>query len=164
MAISYNTACYKQLPQSPSRYEFDGVSAREAGIGFRQAIYYNVPIGTVTGDIGRLWEARVNFASASPQVAGLRIRRLVINSSANAGGTMTFNLGFLTAGASVFGASLTTIQGATLLDVTTATIVAGPTIISNDILAMSFNAAGPTTTACLVTGWIDFDVMAPTGP
>jgi len=164
MALSYNTAAYKQLPQSPTRYEFDGVFPRVAGTAFRQAIYYNVPIGTVTGDFGYLFQSRENFASASPQIAGLRIRRLLINSSANAGGSMTFNLGWLTAGASVFGAALTTIQGATLLDVTAATLVAAPTIIAADILAMSFTAAGPTTTACLVTGWIDFDVMSPTGP
>lgn len=165
MAVtSYNSAAYKQLPQSPSRYEFDGVFPRIAGTRFVQSFYYNVPIGTVTGDIGRLWESRENFAVATPQISGLRVRRLVLTSSANAGGTMTFNLGFLTAGASAFGASLTTIQSATTLDVAIATIQSSPTIVAADTLAMSFNAAGPTTTACLVTGWVEFDIAAPTGP
>lgn len=162
--ISYNSAAYKQLPQSPSRYEFDGVFPRVAGTQFVQQIYYNVPIGTVTGDFGYLFQSRENFAVTSPQIAGLRIREFILTSSANAGGTMTFNLGWLTAGASAFGASLTTVQSAGTTTIAAAVIQAAPVIVANDILAMSFNAAGPTTTACLVTGWIRFDVAAPTGP
>jgi len=164
MATIYNRAAYKQLPQSPTRFEFDGPFPRAAGLGFRQQINLLVPVGTVTGDIGRLFESRENIAVASPQISGFYVRRLVITSSANAGGTMTFNLGWLTAGASAFGASLTTIQSATTLDVPIATIQAAPVIVTTDVLAMSFNAAGPTTSLCTVTGFIEFDVVAPTGP
>jgi len=160
MAVTTYSSAFGQLPQAPTRFEDRSTNVRYAGLAMSQYFRVAIPIGTVTTDIINLCSIAANVPVAVPQIAGIRFKRFVIRSSANAGGTMTFNLGYV-GSASAFGASLTTIQSATTLDVPIATIMAAGPVLQNTLVQMVMNAAGPTTTACVVDGFIDYLLQAP---
>lgn len=160
MAVTTYSSAFGQLPQSPTKFEDRSTNVRYAGIQMSQYFRVNVPIGTVTTDIINLCSINCNVPVAVPQIAGVRFKRVVLRSSANAGGSMTFNFGYV-GNATAFGAALTTIQSATILDVAVATVAAAGPILQNTLVQMVMVAAGPTTTACVVDGWIDYLLQAP---
>lgn len=160
MAVTTYSSAFGQLPQSPTRYEDRSTNVRYAGLGQIQRFRVAIPIGTVTTDIINLCSIVANVPIVVPQIAGVFFDRVVIRSSANAGGSMTFNFGYV-GNATAFGAALTTIQSATILDVPVATVAAAGPILQNTLVQMVMVAAGPTTTACVVDGWIRYIFQAP---
>jgi hypothetical protein len=161
MTIRYSSA-YAPLPNRPTLFESRAAVAREGGIAVFEYFTVTIAIGSVTGDIYNLFDVFANVPVASPQVAGVRFQGLMLACSANAGGTMTFNLGY-TGQASIFGASLTTLQSATQVTVTAAQLAAqwAAPILQNNTVAMVLNAAGPTTTLATVTGIAIYGQTAP---
>jgi hypothetical protein len=93
------------------------------------------------------------------QIAGIKVARVVLTSSGNAGGSVTANFGFAVA-PTAYGSALTTLQSANTLDVAIATVQAGPILLANDDLQI-VGVANTTTTLQTLTGFIDYSMTAP---
>lgn len=159
MAIVYSTD-YKQNPLRPSLYEQIGQGAEHAGIVYDQYFSLTVPVGTTTGDILKLTPFQTAVAVATPQVAGIRVRRLVYTTSGNVGGSVTANLGFAVNSATAYGAAVTTLQSAATTDVAIATIQAGPVLLVPDELQFVITA-GTSTTSQTIIGFVQYTMTAP---
>lgn len=161
MTIRYSSA-YEQLPNRPTLFAGKAAAASEAGLCVFEWFTCPIVVGSVSGDVYNLCDLFANVPVAVPQIAGLRFQGLMLSCSGNAGGSMTFNLGY-TGQASIFGASLTTLQSATQTTVTAAQLAAqwAAPILTNNTLAMVLNAAGPTTTLQTVIGLAVYGQTAP---
>jgi hypothetical protein len=115
MATAYSSA-YEQLPQKPSVYTPKTVHPRIAGMMFPIFWQYTMPAGQANADIIKVCDLLANVPVASPQIAGLRFGRVTLRSAGNVGGSVTVNFG-TPASPTLFGAALTTLQSATILDV-----------------------------------------------
>jgi hypothetical protein len=131
-----------------------------AGINYFAYFEVTIPVGTTTAD--KIWLApfQMFFPTTTPQIAGVRAKRVVLSCAGDVGGSVTVNAGFSTTSPTAFGAALTTLQSATTLDVPIATIIAAAPVLTNDDLALIV-AAGTSVTSRLVKGWIDYGVQAP---
>lgn len=157
MANVWNSKAFYQNLTRPSTADYESVSVtqRSPGVSYVQDISVAIPAGLTSAAPDRiiLLEAPGSIFTGA---AGLRVKRLYLANSANVGGTMTFSLGWVTTSVAAYGAALTTLQSATVLDVAIATLEAAPDITLNDRLALTLTAAGPTTTASTLTGFVEF--------
>jgi hypothetical protein len=158
MATAYSSA-YEQLPQKPSVYTAKTVHPRIAGMMFPIFWQYTMPAGQANADIIKVCDLLANVPVASPQIAGLRFGRVTLRSAGNVGGSVTVNFG-TPASPTLFGAGLTTLQSATILDVTVATLAAAGPILQNTNLQLVLTA-GPSTTQQIIDGWVWLFDMAP---
>jgi hypothetical protein len=158
MATAFSTA-YEQLPQKPSVWTPKTVHPRIAGMMFPIFWQYTMPVGQTTADIIKVCDLLANVPVASPQIAGLRFGRVTLRSAGNVGGSVAVNFG-TPASPTLFGAALTTLQSATILDVTVATLAAAGPILQNTNLQLVLTA-GPSTTQQIIDGWVWLFDMAP---
>lgn len=161
MTIRYSSA-YAQLPNRPTLFESRAAAAAEAGLCVFEWFSCPIVVGSVTGDVYNLCDIFANVPVAVPQVAGVRFQGLMLSCSGNAGGTMTCNIGY-TGQASIFGASSTLLQSAGQVTITAAQLAAqwAAPILQNNTLALTLNAAGPTTTLQTVIGLAVYGQTAP---
>lgn len=161
MAIFYSNK-YKQNPIRSTLYESVSCAPEHAGVLYGVRFRIVVPVGTVSGDIGQIMDVGIAQSVLVPQDSGLFVYDFTYTTSANAGNAPTINLGWKTAGATAFGAALTTLQSAATTTVTDAVLAAAAPVITQDTLQMVFVAAVTTTTLCTVTGQIIYGFEAPT--
>lgn len=157
MANVWNSRAFYQNTTRPSTADWEsvGVTPRSSGIGYVQDILVNIPAGlsNVAPDRIMLLEIPGSIFSGA---SGLRVKRLYLSNTANVGGSMTFSLGWVNTAPTAYGTALTTLQSATTLDVAIATLEAAADITANDRLALLLSAAGPTTTASVLSGFVEY--------
>lgn len=157
MANVWNSRAFYQNTTRPSTADWEsvGVTPRSSGISYVQDILVNIPAGlsNVAPDRIMLLEIPGSIFSGA---SGLRVKRLYLSNTANVGGSMTFSLGWVNTAPTAYGTALTTLQSATTLDVAIATLEAAADITANDRLALLLSAAGPTTTASVLTGFVEY--------
>lgn len=157
MANVYNSKAFYQPTFRPAGAAWESVSVteRQSGVLYVQDINVAIPSGLSNTAPDRIILME-NPGSAFSGAAGLRVARLYLANTTNVGGTMTFSLGWVNTAATAYGTALTTLQSATTLDVAIATLEAAVDITANDQLALTLSAAGPTTTASTLTGFVQF--------
>lgn len=160
MATFYSNL-YKQNPIRSSLYEPISAAPEHAGVLYGARFRIVVPVGTTTGDIGKIMDIGIAQSALVPQDSGMFVYDFTYTTSANAGGSPTINLGFATAGQTMFGSAVTTLQSAATTTITDAVLAAAAPVITYDTLQMVF-AAGTTTTLCTITGQIIYGFQAPT--
>lgn len=150
MATVYSSA-YELAQGTTTKWVGKGVFSRVSGIFWGNYFRYVMPVGQTAADIIKLTSIFENVPVATPQIAGLRLSRLVLRCSGNAGGAITVNFGTV-ASPTLFGAALTTLQSANTLDVAIATLMAaGPFLTQDDIQLVL--AGGPSTTLQTIDGF-----------
>lgn len=157
MANVWNTKAFYQNLTRPSTADWESVSVtqRTSGYSYTQDILVNIPVGLSNSAPDRIILMEIP-GSAFTGAAGLRVKRLYLANTTNVGGTMTFSLGWINTASTAYGTALTTLQSATTLDVAIATLEAAADVTQNDRLALTLSAAGPTTTASVLTGFVEF--------
>ncbi len=157
MANVWNTKGFYQNTTRPTTADWESVcvTQRQSGTSYIQDILVNIPAGLSNTAPDRiiLYEAPGSIFTGA---AGLRVKRLYLANTTHVAGTMTFSLGWVMTAATAYGTALTTLQSATTLDVAIATLEAAVDITAPDRLALTLSAAGPTTTASVLTGFIEF--------
>lgn len=161
MAIVYSNK-YKQNPIRATLYESVSCAPEHAGVLYGVRGRLVVPVGTTNADVLQLVDFGIAQSVLTPQDSGLFVYDFTYTTSANAGGALTANLGWKTAGASAFGASVTTLQSAATTTITDAVIAAAAPVIGNDTLQFTINGGGPSTTLCTVTFQLIYGFEAPT--
>jgi hypothetical protein len=200
----YYTSAYRPLPQkaiplgSPvSVYESITPSLSIAGQSFIQFFQFTVPVGfgwaSVTNfDYLKICDIGQNYYQASPAstvVQGIRIRRFVLRSSANAGNTLLTYIGFQ-AGNNLVGTG-SALQGGAVSNVPIAGVTGSvlsaaavnavcdivpsgtgivasdtvtPVVITGDSLVLApIAAVNLTTTLTTITGYLEFFMTGPVG-
>lgn len=159
MAIYYSSL-YKQNPIRATLYEAVGTAVERAGVKYTMRFTATLPVGFTVADVMKLAPFQSATPTATPQIAGVKPTRLVYRTSGNAGGAVTANVGYASAGATAFGSAVTTLQSAATTEIAVATMMAGPSLLVNDDLQI-VGVANTTTTAITIDGFVDFDVTAP---
>lgn len=161
MAIAYSNK-YKQNPIRATLYEAISCAPEHGGVLYAARFRLVVPVGTTNGDTLKILDLGVAQSALSPQDSGVFIYGLDYTTSANAGGALTANLGFATAGQTAFGSSVTTLQSAATTTITAAVLAAAAPVITYDTLQFVINGGGPSTTLCTITGHVLYGFEAPT--
>ncbi len=161
MAIVYSNK-YKQNPIRASLYEPISCAPEHGGVLYGVRFRVVIPVGTTTADVIKLVDFGVAQSVLSPQDSGLFVYDFTYTTSANAGGALTANVGWATAGATAFGSAVTTLQSAATTTITDAVIAAAAPVITYDTLQMVIAGGGPSTTLCTVTGQVIYGFEAPT--
>lgn len=146
-------------PSTSPHLEPLNTTAHNAGELKTQFFSVNVPAGlsNVAPDHIRLMDFQ---ESTFTGVQVVRFTRLYLNNTVNTGGAITANIGFITSAASVFAAASTVLQSAGVLDVAIATLFS-TTLAVPDTLGLTIASAGPTTTASVLSGFVQFYYTRP---
>lgn len=202
---NYYSSAYKALPQkaiplgTPSTvYEPLGQNAVEAGQAFTQYFQATIPVGfgwasTTNFDVMNITGLGANFTQNTPAntvVQGIRIKRMVLRSSANAGNTVLTYVGYAVGnnlvgtgsalqGGAVSGTPIAGVTGSFLTGANANVMVCDavpsgtgvvandlvlPILITSDTLVIApIAAVNLTTTLTNLTGYVEFYITGPTG-
>lgn len=161
MAIVYSNK-YKQNPIRATLYEPISCAPEHGGVIYGCRFRLVVPVGTTTADVLQIMDVGIAQSTLSPQDSGLFVYTFNYTTSANAGGALTANLGWKTAGQTAFGSAVTTLQSAATTTITDAVTAAAAPVVGNDTLQFVIAGGGPSTTLCTITGRITYGFEAPT--
>lgn len=201
---AYYSSAYKQLPQkavplgtASTVYEALAPSMDEAGQARIAYFQFTVPVGfgwatTTNFDYLNICDIGANYSQSSPAstvVQGIRVKRFVLRSSANAGNTLLTYIGFKTnnnlvgtgsalQGGAVSGSPIAGVTGSVLsaaaVNAVCDVVPSGTGVIASDIVLPVLTTADTlvlapiavanlTTTLTTITGYFEYYLTGPVG-
>jgi hypothetical protein len=161
MAIVYSNL-YKQNPIRATLYESVSSAPEHAGVLYGARFRVVIPVGTTTADVIQLMDVGIGQSVLVPQDSGLFVYDFTYTTSANAGGSLTANIGWKNVSQTAYGSAVTTLQSAATTTLTDAVLAAAAPVITQDTLQFVIAGGGPSTTLCTITGQIIYGFQAPT--